>query len=53
MKEKLKPEIFESKTTPIKESHPQHDFTVGPFKTVEDAKRYIGAMGQGVACSEG
>ncbi len=53
MKEKLRPEVFESKTTPNKESHPQYDFTVDPFITVEDAKRYVDATGQGVACSEG
>ncbi len=53
VKEKTRPEIFESKKTPTKESHPQYDFTVGPFKTDEDAKRYVEATGQGVACSEG
>ncbi len=53
VKEKTKPEIFEAETTPTKETHPQYDFTVGPFKTAENAKRYVGAMGQGVACSEG
>jgi hypothetical protein len=53
VKERTKPEIFEAETTPAQESYPQYDFTVGPFKTFEDAKRYVGAMGQGVACSEG
>ncbi len=51
--EETKPEIFEAETTSTKELYPQYDFTVGPFKTFEDAKRYVGAMGQGVACSEG
>lgn len=49
---KSKTEIFESQTAPTKESHPQYDFVYGPFKTVEDAQRYITAMG-GLACGEG
>lgn len=50
---KASAEIFGSVTVPTKESHPQCNFTVGPFKTVDDAKRYVKAMGQGVACGEG
>ena len=42
-----------AKDNPDQKSHSQYDFIVGPFKTVEDAKKYIGAMGQEVACSEG
>jgi len=52
MKEKTNPEIFESETTPTKESHPQYDFIHGPFKTIEDAQRYVKAMG-GLACGNG
>jgi hypothetical protein len=52
MKEKAKPEIIESETSPTKESHAQYDFTYGPFKTIEDAKKYIKAMGE-LACGEG
>lgn len=52
MKEKAKPEIFESEIVPTKESHPQYDFVHGPFKAFEDAQRYVKAMG-GLACGEG
>jgi len=52
MNEKCKPEILESETTPTKETHPQYDFTYGPFKTREDAQNYIKAMGE-LACGEG
>jgi hypothetical protein len=52
MKEKAKPEIFESETAPTKESHPQYDIVYGPFKTFEDAQRYVNAMG-GLACGDG
>jgi hypothetical protein len=53
MKEKAKAEIFEFEMTPTKETHPQYDFTCGPFKTFEDANKYVNAMNRGVACSEG
>lgn len=52
IKENAKPEIFESETTPTKETHPQYDFVYGPFKTVEDAQRYVAAM-DGLACGDG
>jgi hypothetical protein len=52
MNEKCKPEILESETTPTKVTHPQYDFTYGPFKTREDAQNYIKAMGE-LACGEG
>jgi hypothetical protein len=52
MKEKAKPEIFESEIVPTKDSHPQYEFSYGPFNTREDAQRYVKAMG-GLACSEG
>lgn len=53
MKGNLKSEIFEFETTPTTETHPQYDFTYGPFKTFEDAQKYVNAMGRGVACGEG
>ncbi len=52
MKEKAKPEIFEA-NNPTKGTHPQFDVIYGPFKTREDAERYVRAMDQGVACGEG
>ncbi len=51
-KEKSKPEIFEA-DNPTKMTHPQFDVIYGPFKTRVDAERYVKAMDQGVACSEG
>lgn len=53
MKEKVKAEIFESETSPTQQSHPKYDFTYGPFKTFEDAQKYVDAVNRGVACSEG
>lgn len=52
IKEKVKPEIFKSETPPSKESHPQYDFVYGPFKTFEDAQKYVEAM-SGLACGDG
>ena len=52
LKEKAKPEIIESETVPTKTSHPQYDFIYGPFKTKEEAQKYIKAMGE-LACGEG
>jgi hypothetical protein len=52
LKEKAKPEIFDSETEPTKETHPQYDIIYGPFKSVEDAQRYVNAMG-GLACGDG
>lgn len=51
-KEKKKPDIFEWETKPTKETHPQYDFTYGPFKSTEEAKSYINAM-NGLACGDG
>ncbi len=53
LKEKAKPKIFEAEKEPTKETHPQFDMTFGHFKSLKDAERYISAMNQGVACSEG
>ena len=53
LKENVKPVIFESEKEPSKETHPQHDIIFGPFKSREDAEKYVAAMDQGVACSEG
>ncbi len=52
IKEKAKQEIFEA-DNPTKKTHPQFDVIYGPFKTRENAERYVKAMDQGVACSEG
>lgn len=52
IKENAKPEIFEAEI-PTKDTYPQFDVIYGPFKTREDAERYLKAMDQGVACSEG
>ncbi|MCW4003869.1 MAG: hypothetical protein NWE95_08165 [Candidatus Bathyarchaeota archaeon] len=52
MKEKTAPEIFEAENQPTKQTHPKYDFVYGPFRTFDDAKRYIDAMG-GLACGEG
>jgi hypothetical protein len=53
LKEKTKPAIFESEKEPSKETHTQYDIIFGPFKSREDAEKYVAAMDQGVACSEG
>lgn len=52
LKEKAKPEIFESETAPSKETHPKYDIIYGPFKTIKDAENYIKAMGR-LACGDG
>jgi hypothetical protein len=51
-KEKCRPEIIESDTEPTKQSHPKYDFIYGPFKTKEEASKYVKAM-TGLACGEG
>jgi hypothetical protein len=51
-KENKRPELLESDTVPTRENHPQYDFIYGPFKTKEDASKYVKAM-TGLACSEG
>jgi hypothetical protein len=52
LKEEAKPAIFESETEPSKETHPQYDIIYGPFKSREDAERYVDAMGE-LACGDG
>ena len=52
LKEKAKPTIFESEIKPSKETHPKHDIIYGPFKSREDAERYVNAMGE-LACGDG
>ncbi len=47
-----KPEIFESETKPVKETHSQYDFIYGPFESVEKAQKYLIATG-GLACGDG
>lgn len=53
LKEKAASEIFESDIEPNRQTHPQYDIIFGPFKNRDDAEKYIAAMNQGVACSEG
>lgn len=53
LKEKAKPEIFESEKEPTKEAYPKYDIIYGPFKTGIDAENYVKAMDRGVACGEG
>jgi len=52
LKEKSKPAIFESEKEPNKETPSQYDVICGSFKSKEDAKRYVDAMG-GLACGGG
>lgn len=51
LKEKSKPEIFETDTEPT-ETHPKYDIIYGPFKTIKDAESYVNAMGN-LACGDG
>ncbi len=53
LREKAKPTIFESERESGKETYPQYDIIYGPFKSREDVEKYVNAMDQGVACSEG
>jgi hypothetical protein len=53
LKERDQPTIFESEKEPTKEMHPQYEIIYGPFKSREDAEKYVKAMECGVACSEG
>jgi hypothetical protein len=53
LKENAKPVIFESEKEPDKDTHPQYDTIFGPFKSREDAEKYLKAMDCGVACGEG
>jgi len=52
LREKTRPVIFESEMEPSKETHPQYDIIYGPFKSKEDAERYVKAMGE-LACGDG
>ena len=51
-KENKRPELIEADVKPTKETHPQYDFIYGPFKTREEASRYVKSM-TGLACGEG
>jgi hypothetical protein len=51
-KDNKKPEIVKAETKPTKTSHPQYDFSHGPFKSVEEAQKYICSM-KGLACGDG
>ena len=50
-KENSIPNIFESEITPNKETHPLYDFIHGPFKSKEDAVKYVKAT-TGLACGD-
>jgi hypothetical protein len=51
-KENKRPELIETDAKPTKETHPQYDFVYGPFKTKEEASKYVKAM-TGLSCGEG
>ena len=51
LKEKAKPEIFESNIEPSKETHPLYDLIYGPFKSRQEAEKYVNAMGE-LACGD-
>ena len=51
LKENSKPAIFKSETAPTKATHPQYEIIYGPFKTQEDAERYVNAMSE-LACGD-
>lgn len=52
LKENTKPAIFETEVEPTKETHPQYDVIYGPFKSREDAEKYVNAMTE-LACGDG
>jgi hypothetical protein len=52
IKENAKPHVFVSKKKPTKETNPEYDIIYGPFKTIEEAQRYIKAMEE-LACGNG
>lgn len=47
-----KPEIFKAEEEPTIGSHPNYDFTHGPFESLDKAQKYLNAIG-GLACGEG
>lgn len=51
LKEKAKPEIFESDIEPGKETYPQYDMIYGPFKSRQEAEKYVNAMDE-LACGD-
>jgi hypothetical protein len=51
-KEGKRPEIVQCEKQPSKKSHPQFEFFYGPFKSVDEASKYVKAM-TGLACGEG
>jgi len=53
LKENAEPAIFDSEKEPSKEQYPQYDIVYGPFKSRVDAEKFVNAMDQGVACTEG
>jgi hypothetical protein len=47
------PVVFENEGELNKEMHSQYDIIYGPFKSKEEAEKYVSSMGRGVACGEG
>jgi hypothetical protein len=52
LKENARPEIFDMCTEPSAEVKAMFDVVYGPYKSREDAKKYVKAMGE-LACGEG
>ena len=44
LEERANPSIFESEKEPSREMHSQYDIIYGPFKSREDAEKYVTAM---------
>jgi hypothetical protein len=53
LKEKSKPAIFESERDPNRETYLEYDMIYGPFKSTDDAQKFVNTMDAGVACGEG
>jgi hypothetical protein len=51
LKEKNKPALFESETEPSGEDYHKYDIIYGPFKSKEDAEKYVKAM-DSLACGD-
>ena len=50
-KKEVKPEVFESDGEPGKEIQSKYDMIYGPFKSRQDAEKYVKAMGE-LACGD-
>jgi hypothetical protein len=51
LKEKSKPQVIESATEPASDVKANFDIIYGSFKSMEDAERYVRAMGE-LACGD-